>query len=299
VAFDGIDQFTSEAVKQYEAAIVESKAQDVPVRAMVLCNPHNPLGQCYEPEALIEYLKLCQKHKIHLISDEIYALSMYSLPEDATSNTNTVKFKSILSIDTDKYLDPNYLHVLYGFSKDLASGGLRLGCIWTRNEALISAMSSLAFFSWTPNFSEVVGIAMLENEEWQDSFIQTNQKRLGERSALARSVLEENGIAYGHRARAGFFLWIDVGKFLAQENEEATWEQHLNFKQLLKKHKVYITGGDNLSSEKPGFFRLCYVKPEAEVRTGLERVVAALKEAAETSHGLSELRLEDIDDTER
>jgi 1-aminocyclopropane-1-carboxylate synthase len=284
-SFDNIDQFTVAAVKRYEVAIEESKVQGTAVRAMILCNPHNPLGQCYEPEALVEYMKLCQKHKMHLILDEIYALSVYKLPhEEEKYDPELVSFESILSFDTDKYLDTNYLHLLYGFSKDLASGGLRIGCIWTRNEELISALSSLDFVNWPANFCETVGIAMLENEKWLDSFIQTSQRRLGGCSALARSVLDEYGIPYVHKARAGFFLWIDVGNFLAKENAEVTWEQHTEFKKLLRKHKVYITGGDGLASEKPGFFRLCYVKPEAEVRAGLERLMATIVEATEVAY---------------
>lgn len=93
----------------------------------MLCNPHNPLGRCYPQEALTEIVKLCARHGIHLLVDEIYAMSVYHIPDDSKAET----FTSILSLDTDRYISPNYVHHLYGMSKDMACGGLRLGCIHT------------------------------------------------------------------------------------------------------------------------------------------------------------------------
>ena len=58
-------------------------------------------------------MKLCQRHKIHLISDEIYALSVWQNPEVPDAAT----FKSVLSIDTTGVIDPRLVHVLWGMSK--------------------------------------------------------------------------------------------------------------------------------------------------------------------------------------
>lgn len=67
VAFGDIDPLSLEAVDCYEKAFLESRAQGVPVRALVLCHPHNPLGICYDPEVLLAYVRLCAKYKIHLV----------------------------------------------------------------------------------------------------------------------------------------------------------------------------------------------------------------------------------------
>ena len=58
-------------------------------------------------------MKLCQRHKIHLISDEIYALSVWQNPEVP----HAVTFKSVLSIDPTGIIDPGLVHVLWGMSK--------------------------------------------------------------------------------------------------------------------------------------------------------------------------------------
>jgi aspartate/methionine/tyrosine aminotransferase len=219
-------------------------------------------------------MKLCKKYSLHLIVDEIYALSVYK-----TTEPNSTPFKSVLAIDSSKYLDPNYLHVLYGFSKDMASGGLRLGCIWTRNSDLITALSSISLMNWPSNLAETIAIQILENDKWMESYLKTNQTRLGERATLARSVLEEYDIAYTKGACAGFFLWLDLRKYLGQgDPEKATLKSERLFKKNMLAKGVYLTSGEGLTSEYPGFFRLCFVKDEAEVREGLKRLKEALEE---------------------
>jgi xeroderma pigmentosum group C-complementing protein len=56
-------------------------------------------------------MRFCNMHKIHLISDEIYALSVY------LSDSSHTAFTSVLSIDPSGIVDPSLVHVLYGMSK--------------------------------------------------------------------------------------------------------------------------------------------------------------------------------------
>jgi 1-aminocyclopropane-1-carboxylate synthase len=274
VAFESTDPFSIEAVGLHEEAIKNAQESGTKIRAILICNPHNPLGRCYGMDVLIGYMKLCQKHSIHLIMDEVYALSVYHTPQ-----TEAVQFRSVLTIDTEKYIHPNFLHVLYGFSKDFASGGLRLACIWSKNADLLVALAALAFFCWTPNVSESIAITILEDDEWIESFVKTNQASLGKCAAVARSALEDYGIPYAPGASAGFFLWIDIRKFLGNDDpEKATWEHERVFKKQMLAKGVYLTSGEGLTSEYPGFMRFCFVKDEVEVKLGLKRLKEALDE---------------------
>ncbi|OJJ02574.1 hypothetical protein ASPVEDRAFT_53229 [Aspergillus versicolor CBS 583.65] len=71
---DPYEAFSLACIEKYEKALQDAQARGVKIRALVLVNPHNPVGRCYPTETLIEILKFCNKHQIHLISDEIYAL---------------------------------------------------------------------------------------------------------------------------------------------------------------------------------------------------------------------------------
>lgn len=79
-------------------------------------------------------MRFCASKRIHLISDEIYALSIYDR-DDCPSE----KFTSVRSIDYTGIIDPGLVHILYGMSKDFASGGMRLGCLISQNKEFTKA----------------------------------------------------------------------------------------------------------------------------------------------------------------
>lgn len=57
--------------------IKKLKENGLKVKAFIHCNPHNPLGDIYDEETTLNLMKVCKKHSIHFISDEIYALSIF------------------------------------------------------------------------------------------------------------------------------------------------------------------------------------------------------------------------------
>jgi 1-aminocyclopropane-1-carboxylate synthase len=107
-----MDQFSVDAVAKYEEALLQAQENGIKVRALLLCNPHNPLGKCYPVETLKEMFGFCQKYNIHLISDEIYALSVFEV-----EGAKRTPFTSVLSIDPTGLLRIDQIHVLYGMSK--------------------------------------------------------------------------------------------------------------------------------------------------------------------------------------
>lgn len=104
---EDIDQFsessTDQVIAAFAATIAQAEQQGTPAKAILLCNPHNPLGKSYDREVLKSVLKFCQQQNIHLIVDEIYALSAFP-----------GSFCSALSIEG---ISLQNLHVMYGVSK--------------------------------------------------------------------------------------------------------------------------------------------------------------------------------------
>ena len=137
-SFEGDDPFGPSAVTRYEEAFLKARDEcGVSVRALLICNPHNPLGRCYPRETLEALLKFCQKYQIHIVSDEVYALSVYE------EDSSTDGFVSILSIEPANIgVNPALIHVLYGMSKDFAAAGLRLGCLISQNQRFLQAVLS-------------------------------------------------------------------------------------------------------------------------------------------------------------
>jgi xeroderma pigmentosum group C-complementing protein len=110
--FGEIDQFSTDCVSKYEDALVEAGQKGIRVKALLICNPHNPLGRCYPKETLAALMKFCDKHQIHLVSDEVYALSVFQVEGRKVDD-----FVSALSVDPWGLIRTDQIHVLYGLSK--------------------------------------------------------------------------------------------------------------------------------------------------------------------------------------
>ncbi|GFF45060.1 hypothetical protein IFM58399_07451 [Aspergillus lentulus] len=122
VNFGKVNPLSPEAISQYKKAVTDfefSTGNHVP--AVMLCHPHNPLGRCYPRSAIIDLVKMCQAHQMHLISDKIYALAVWNNQID--KDVPQVPFESILSIDPAGLIDADLVHVLWGMSKDFGSNG--------------------------------------------------------------------------------------------------------------------------------------------------------------------------------
>lgn len=100
----------------------------VPVKAIVLTNPHNPLGSCYSKQNLIDLMRFCHRHNLHLISDEVFALSEHG----SSDLRQPRKFTSALAIDAAAHgCDASKIHVIWSLSKDLGATGARLvSCVF-------------------------------------------------------------------------------------------------------------------------------------------------------------------------
>jgi aspartate/methionine/tyrosine aminotransferase len=90
-------------------------------------------------ETLQEIARFCGRNNLHLISDEIFALSVYNNPQAA----DVTPFTSILALDLEHCIDRQLVHVAYGAGKDFGATGLRLGVLHSRNKGLIAAVTSI------------------------------------------------------------------------------------------------------------------------------------------------------------
>ena len=86
---------------QLEKDIVENQ-----VKLYIFCNPHNPGGRVWSKEELLAIGRLCQKHGVVLVSDEIHQdLTLYGHKHDTfnTVDENFKDFSIILSSATKTF----------------------------------------------------------------------------------------------------------------------------------------------------------------------------------------------------
>ncbi|KAG5759279.1 hypothetical protein H9Q72_012592 [Fusarium xylarioides] len=200
VSFSGIEGYSSlEDIfdpnvnkKAINAALNKMQKDGIRVRALLISNPHNPLGRCYPPETLEVFASICDQRDLHFISDEIYAKSTFQNP----AMPEAVPFISTMSLDFSGIIDPKRHHVLYGASKDFCANGLRLGLVCTRNQGIMGALSSISIFSWSPHLIQDMWAAMLKDGVWLDTFIAKKQERMVENHREAASFFRKHNISY-------------------------------------------------------------------------------------------------------
>jgi len=228
VAFNNTDPLSLDAISAYETTINRCHAKNQKVAGIMLCNPHNPLGRCYSRAFLVALMRLCNKHNIHLVSDEIYALSVFRTTDTTTPSSLTERpppqlepFTSLSSIPTESLITPSHTHILYGLSKDFGANGIRLGAIISQhNPTLHSALIPVAINSYASSLAESAATALLGDDVFTDWYIAENQRRLRGSWEIVISWAEKWGVKYGGGVCAAFFLWVDLGEVYRRERPE-------------------------------------------------------------------------------
>lgn len=240
------------------------------VRALLLTSPHNPLGTLYTKEELIQFHAWCVENSLHLICDEIYALSVYKPGET---------FVSILEAVPD--LGSN-VHVVYGMSKDFSMSGFRVGCLYTLNEGVRQAFSNLGYFHGVSNDTQFCLGTMLMDEDFVDTYLEQNKKRLLENYRALTKALDKIKVPYV-KASAGLFLWLDLTFYVKKiTSKTKPCDSNDHFEQVLMKKfydaGVFLTPGTAFHGKEPGYFRLCFAWVDvASLHVAVERMGSVLE----------------------
>ncbi|XP_076064837.1 putative inactive 1-aminocyclopropane-1-carboxylate synthase-like protein 2 [Oratosquilla oratoria] len=251
-------------VEEVEAKVNEAKATGRRVRAFILVNPQNPLGEVYPPDLLLDLLNLCAKHKMHFICNELYAMSVY----DAD-----VAFHSLLAFK--ELPDPDRTHVIWGMSKDFGLAGFRVGVVHTRSAPVKKCLVELVNSMCTPHLIQKACAVLLQDKAWCDMFIPTHKRRLGILHRKCVAKLENAGVAV-RRGEGGFFVWVDFSPFLKDHTAEAETELFLE----LMEGGTFTRCGSDMSCQDPGWFRLIFSLSEIELEEGLNRILKVLQNRA-------------------
>lgn len=257
-----------------DAALEASEQNGVKPRILLISHPMNPLGICYPPQVIQEMLAWCRERKIHLISDEIYAGSVYR-PDQAN-------FASSLEVASDPRsneflgLGP-YVHLVYAFSKDFALSGLRVGALYSENPEIRMPLQKLNDLCSISSQTQLLVERMLTTASddpqisWTRRFLAKNHERLRARGDAWERCLDELGIPH-LKSTAGLFVWMDFTEFLPSEGTADERERNL-YLELLKEYGLLFTPGRSMKNERPGFFRCVFsAASDHEFELGIERL---------------------------
>lgn len=217
-------------------------------------------------------MRFCRKYSLHLISDEIYAMSKYE-----SSDAEAVPFVSILSIPPE--MPTSHIHVVYGASKDFSSNGLRLGCIYTQNSKVLAGCFSVGIFAKVSGVSDRLWLSLLEDEKFLSWYFAENSIRLAKGRDTVVEWLEAHNVPYVKGSNAGYFIWADFRAFLPPPSEafESDEKRERALTQAMVDGGLFLATGESFGGEEPGYYRVTFSAPPEQLKLGLERLDNILK----------------------
>lgn len=294
-----LNTFAEDTVGCYEKSLADATSKGIRVRAVLICNPHNPTGGIYPRSTIVALAAFAAKHDLHLVMDEIYARSVFPTRDVP----NPTQFDSILRIDTKKEagLDPSRVHVISSASKDFSINGFRIGIfISQHNPDLMDALFANARFAQTASPAGQLFASLLNDKEYLAWFLAENRRRLTASFDWMTDFLNHHKIPYVP-GNAGHFLMIDLRAFMDQDvidseqstaptpnttddvrattaaaaqSKATTPERDLTYRMI--KNRVMVAPGAQYHYPVPGFFRLTFSIDPKTLHVGLSRLEKAL-----------------------
>ena len=230
-----------------------------PIRALLLSSPDNPTGRVLNRSELTNLVEWCRDRSIHLVSDEVYALSIH----DGTT------FTSVANV-TDLGED---VHIVWSISKDFSVSGFRCGVLITENERLHRAVSAQAIWSGVSGRTEQLFAELLSDQSWTDGYLTEMRRRLADAHHVATTALDARGIRH-LAGQAGFFVLVDLSAHL----NEATFTAERDLWRRMVSAGVNLTPGEGCRSPVPGVFRMCFAAtPVESLPIGVDRIASAVR----------------------
>ena len=148
-------------------------------KAILLCNPGNPTGTVYAPEALDAIAELVRAHDLYLFADEVYREFCY----------DGAKPKSVMELPG---LEDNVV-LVDSVSKRYSMCGARIGALVTKNRAVRTAAMKFAMARLSPpTLAQVASEAALQTSA--DYFKKVRERYVERRDALVEGLREIPGV---------------------------------------------------------------------------------------------------------
>jgi aspartate/methionine/tyrosine aminotransferase len=222
------------------------------VKAVLITRPDNPSGKVLKIDLLRELMEFCHKNKIHLIIDEVYALTNLS-------DNNFTSFLSLLD-------DSPYFHHVYSMAKDFSLSGFKVGFFYSRNAEILKGMQAASYFYTPSNQTQDGCTQLLTDHEWISAYLKENKKRLLQNLDLFERELKPH-FPFA-RPEAAFFLYPNFDKLAELHHLQG---DHEIFNFLMNELKVNILPGAFFHDGKSGNFRVCFARDKLLVNELIRR----------------------------
>ena len=220
-------------------------------KMMILCNPHNPIGKIWSESDLNRIGKLCKKHDVILISDEIHC--------DLTDPG--VKYNPF------KYLDD--VITCLSPSKSFNIAGFQSSVVHTKNTELLDRIKNQMHVDNSDScnvFASAVVIAAYDgSEEWLEELKEViYENKLTVNDYLA----EEIPVIKLVECDATYLLWLDCSDLKVPSKVLSEF--------LRTNQGLFLSAGIDFGENGDNFLRMNIACPPKLLKEGLARLKAGI-----------------------
>lgn len=231
---------------------LENKLSDPKTTMMILCNPHNPIGKVWDKDTLEIIGKMCFKHNVLVLSDEIHC--------DLTDTQHEyIPFASVSKVCAKNSI------TCIAPTKTFNIAGVQTAAVIVPDEALRKKMNRALN---TDEVAEPNAIAMEatvaafnKGEKWLKelrSYIDENREVVGR---FIESELTELYLVPSH---ATYLLWVDCSRI--------TQDTTCLCKFLRSEAGLYVSAGEAYGETGRSFIRINVACPRERLKDGLTRL---------------------------
>ena len=215
-------------------------------KAILIGYPANPTGAVMSRDKLLSIAEVARRHRLLVISDEIYARLVYGVEHTCFASLPGVKENTIL---------------LGGFSKAYAMTGWRVGYAAAPGD-IIAAMTKIHQYTImsAPTMAQVAAIEALKSGE--SSVLEMVEDYNRRRLVIVRGLNDIGLTCFEPRGAFYAFPSITSTGMTSEEFSE----------KLLLEEKVAVVPGSAFGQCGEGYVRCCYATSLADIEEALSRM---------------------------
>ena len=236
---------------------LEVKLADPQTTLMIVCNPHNPVGRIWSRDELARIGRLCTKHHVTVISDEIHC-------DMALFGNRHIPFASVSK-------EAAACSITFGSpSKTFNIAGIVSSYAIVPDKSLrerFFGYLNANEFNEAPIFSPIATIAAFtQGEEWRQQLVHYLEGNVELVEKFCHTVLPGIKVI---RPQASFLVWLDC-RGLGLEHDDL-------IDLFVNKAGLALNDGAMFGKEGSGFMRMNIGCPRSTVQEALEKLKTAIE----------------------
>ncbi len=228
-------------------------------RVLILNSPSNPTGMVYSKSELEAIAAICVKHKIYVISDEIYEKLIY----------DTKAYPSIAALGKDIF---DLTVTVNGVSKAYSMTGWRIGYCGASQE-IIDYINKFQDHT-TSNPTSISQMAALAALQMPDASINAMRDEFKVRRDLMMSCLNKIPEIFYVPPQGAFYIFCNIAK-LGEKSAVSIAEKILN------DVNVAVIPGDGFGANN--YIRLSFATSTERIQEGIKRIGEWVKKLSKQS----------------